>query len=306
MQLRLILIGAAWLGLASGAAWAGPPAAAERVADSSGASVGVLVMAHGGDAQWNEAVERTVAPLRARYPIEIAFGMAQSATMQAAVARLEAQGVERIAVVRMFISGESFLEDTEVILGLREPAHGQGHGGAHGDGHDGHDMAPARPIESGASFVVSAEGVAASALVDEVLAARVRALSVDAPAECVLVLAHGPGDDEEDARWRAAMRGRAEGLRSAGPFADIRVETLREDWPEKRADAEARIRAYVAERTAEGKRVIVVPFRVAGFGPYARVLEGLEYASDGQGFCPHPLMTEWIDRTARALAPELP
>ena len=81
---------------------------------------GILVMAHGGDAEWNEAVEATIAPLREHQPVAIAFGMARPSTMDAAVRSLEGQGVEEIAVVRMFISGDSFLERTEQILGLRE------------------------------------------------------------------------------------------------------------------------------------------------------------------------------------------
>ncbi len=44
----------------------------------------------------------------------------------------------------------------------------------------------------------------------------------------------------------------------------------------------------------------LIPFRIAGFGPYAKVLEGLEYVADGRGFCPHPNMTRWIEQTARA------
>ena len=101
--------------------------------------VGLLLMAHGGAPDWNAAVEAAVRPLAGAATVEIAFGMAAAATMQAAATRLEAKGVNRIAVVRLFISGESFLERTEQILGLRpgapprpphggHPGHGQGHG----------------------------------------------------------------------------------------------------------------------------------------------------------------------------------
>jgi len=65
-------------------------------------------MAHGGDESWNRAVETVVAPLRDAYPIEIAFGMARTSTLRAAVERLEDQGVDQIAVVRMFVSGREF------------------------------------------------------------------------------------------------------------------------------------------------------------------------------------------------------
>lgn len=290
---------------------------------------GVLVMAHGGSAQWNEDVERAVEPLRERYPIEIAYGMAQTSTLRAATERLEQQGVNQIAVVRMFISAESFLGDTEYILGLRESTPDAGHHGNHGahqpapaahhpptavaphepaeaeQSGGGHVMEPPTPIETESTFHLSRTGVAESPLVDEILVDRVRSLSVNPAGECILILAHGPGDDGENERWLADMRRRTEQLRDIAPFVDVRCETLREDWPDRRAEAEARIRNYVETHSDGGARVIVIPFRVAGFGPYTRVLEGLNYVADGRGFCPHPNMTEWIDSTARVCLPPL-
>ena len=81
----------------------------------------------------------------------------------------------------------------------------------------------------------------------------------------------------------------------------VQVETLREDWPEKRKVSEARIRAFVEQSAKDGGRVIVIPYRVAGFGPYAKVLEGLEYASDGQGLLPSPQVVGWVRRQAETL-----
>jgi len=102
------------------------------------------------------------------------------------------------------------------------------------------------------------------------------------------------------------MKRRTERLRELGDFIDIRCETLREDWPGRRAEAEKRINEFVQSQNDTGTRVIVVPFRVAGFGPYREVLEGLSYIADEQGFCPHPNMTAWIDQTARKYLPTLP
>jgi sirohydrochlorin cobaltochelatase len=81
----------------------------------------------------------------------------------------------------------------------------------------------------------------------------------------VLILAHGPGDGAENERWLAHLNARAEVVGRALPFGTVRVETLREDWPEKRKDAEQRIRSYV-EQAAKTGRAVVIPFRVQGFG----------------------------------------
>ncbi len=282
---------------------------AGRLPAQEGDGFGVLVMAHGGSETWNQAVLDAVAPLREAQPLEVAFGMADPRTLQAAIQRLEAQGVRRIAVVRLFVSGSSFLERTEKILGLRPgappaPEHVAEHGG-HGDhaaggGGSSHSMALWR-IETVSRFALSEQGLAEAPEMGVILAQRALGLSEEPEVEDVLILAHGPGDDEENERWMLALRQRAECLSHYAPFRRVEVLTLREDWPEKRVEAEERIRAFVERARAEGGRALVIPFRVYGFGPYAEVLEGMDYEADRVGLLPHPLVTEWIADRIREL-----
>jgi hypothetical protein len=63
-----------------------------------------------------------------------------------------------------------------------------------------------------------------------------------------------------------------------------------------------RIRGFVTRASQDGGRAIVIPFRVQGFGPYADVLQGLDYAADQQGLIPHPEVTLWIAHEIDALA----
>jgi sirohydrochlorin cobaltochelatase len=277
-----------------------------RYADSGSEKFGVLVMAHGGSKRWNEEVLATVAPLKERYNVEVAFGMADPATMQASVKQLEARGAERIGVVRLFISGESFLERTQQILGVipgapAPPANAADN--AHAD-HDGeHDMALWK-IDTRAAFVLSKQGLVEAPEMGEVLAGRATALSHDPSHEDVLIIAHGPRDDAENDRWLAELEERADVVRHAAPFRTVQVETLREDWPDKRVAAEARIREFVAHAKANGSKAIVIPFRVQGFGPYGKVLEGLDYVSDARGLIPHPSVTAWIEHQVEELRVE--
>lgn len=295
---------------------------------------GVLIMAHGGDPKWNTDVEAVVEPLRCKYPTEIAFGMAQSSSIREAVSKLEEKGVREIAVVRMFVSGDSFVPATEYIFGLRDTppsdplasrgaesvssagappvamsyhgSTGTNHSVDHAapdeqgdtDQHAGHHMEAPEPIRSNSRFILSYEGIGDSPLVDEILYDRVKSLSSDPARESVLILAHGPGDDAENERWLANMNRRLQQLGEIGPFREIRCETLREDWPKKRQDAERRIREFVEKADQDGGRCLVVPFRVSGFGPYRDVLAGLDYIADERGFCPHPNMTKWIEQAA--------
>lgn len=272
-------------------------------------NVGVLIMAHGGGAAWNKEVEAMLAPLAADYPLELAFGMAEAASLQDGVKKLEARGANKIAVIRLFISGESFYERTEQILGLAPGAepqaagHGDhdahaGHGAAAGGGHN---MALWR-IETNSSFAISQQGLAEAPEMGGVLVERARALSTEPAKESILLLAHGPGDDAEDKRWLEMMDQRANAVRSFGPFRKVQAETLREDWPEKRVVSEARIRAFVEAGSKDGNRVIVIPYRVAGFGPYANVLKGLDYVADSKGLLPSVEVEHWVRRQVKELA----
>jgi sirohydrochlorin ferrochelatase len=269
---------------------------------------GVLVMAHGGSAQWNRDVLSAVEPLKTRYNLEVAFGMADAATLQKGVRALEDRGARRIGVVRLFVSGESFLERTEQILGVKpgappSPADSvtaQASDESHAGHHHGPDM-PFWKLRTDASFALSTEGLLDAPEMGAVLAERAKALSRQPEMEDVLILAHGPEDDAENARWLAKLEARADSVRKILPFRQVHVETLREDWPDKRTQAEQRIRTFVQSATEQGRTVIVVPFRVQGFGPYARVLKDLSYKSDGVGLIPHPAVTEWIDRQSESL-----
>jgi hypothetical protein len=284
------------IGLLAGCA--SQPARSARNADD----FGVLVMAHGGGATWNREVEAALAPLRQEYPLEIAFGMADAVSLQEGVHKLEAQGVRRIGVVRLFISGESWYERTEQILGVKpgapaKPAMEANE--AHG-GHGGHSMAFWR-LDTDAAFALSKQGLMEAPEIGQALLERTRSLSRDPSQEDVLILAHGPDDDGENQRWLAQIDARADALRQALPFRRVQVETLREDWPEKRKAAEVRIRAFVERAGREGGRAIVLPFRVQGFGPYAEVLKGLDYGSDGRGLVPGPQVGQWVQRQAEEL-----
>jgi hypothetical protein len=262
---------------------------------------GVLVMAHGGAEHWNAAVLEAVAPLAQDYRLEVAFGMADAVSLQDGITRLEVHGVKRIGVVRLFISGDSWYERTQQMLGLLEGAPDRPLAQDHDHrSTDEHTMEFWR-IETDAAFALSREGLADAEEVGSVLADRARRLSVDPQHEDVLILAHGPEDDAENERWLASIDAHADAVRESLPFRRVRVDSLREDWPEKRDAAERRIREFVETSLDEGGKTVVIPFRVQGFGPYAEVLEGLDYVADGHGLLPHEAVTDWIRRQADAL-----
>lgn len=268
---------------------------------------GVLVMAHGGIPKWESDVSQTLAPLRAQFPMEIAFGMADAESLQQGVAALEAQGVNKIGVVRLFVSGESWYDRTRQILGLEPgaPAKPAMDHAMHGDanahaGHGGMRM-EFWQLQSHSRFAVSKDGLTDALEMGQVLADNARALSKQPAQEDVLILAHGPEDDAENTRWLEKIDRQADAVRKALPFRRVQVMTLREDWPEKREAAVRAVRDFVARASQEHGTAVVLPYRVQGFGPYAKTLAGLEYVSDGTGLVPNAQVAHWVQREAEAL-----
>ena len=267
-----------------------------------------MVMAHGGGEEWNAAVLHAVAPLREYCPVEVAFGMAHRGSLQEAVHKLEIRGVTRIVVARLLVSGESFRVQTEYFLGLRSdpPKYFLIHPHSMDmsdsrvfDAARLRDMLvpskqhPLEAIRSGAAFVLTPRGLYDSPEIAQIVVERVRSLSRHPETESVLILAHGEGDDKLNANWVERITQLSQEIRKIGAFREIGIETLREDWSDKRKPAEKRIRQFVARGSKLGK-VLVVPFRVYGFGRIDSVLEGLQYRADGRALLPHPDITKWL------------
>jgi sirohydrochlorin ferrochelatase len=277
---------------------------------SQGSRDGVLVLAHGGDEAWNEGVRSALDPLRERWPVAVAFGMGRADTIQAAFDELEKEGVERVAVVRLFLSASSFEDRILWILGLSDtpPPPDPHAAGSHGTPseaaascHEPEGSGPPPRARTSARILLSPDSLLDAPEVGAILAERARALSKEASRERVLILAHGVGDEVENARWIAKLEVHAEAVRRALPFREVRVEALREDWPDKRVAAEERIRSFATGASSEGGRCLVLPARVYGFGPYAEVLEGVEYVADRRGLLPHDSIARWVEIAARRI-----
>lgn len=253
---------------------------------------GILVMAHGGSPEWNARVGEALAGLRDRIPVALALGMANPRTLQAALDSLHRLGVGTVAVVRLFISGASFLHQTEYVFGLRPDPPDRAIAGHRMI--DGEDLPL---LEVPGEILLEQAGLAGSAEVSRILMDRVAASTSDPPDTGVLLIAHGMGDEDENQRLLDKMQAGARYLRSQG-YAEVQIAALREDWPGPRARAERGIRAAVTDMARRWGRVVVVPYRVSGFGPYADVLDGLNYVAAGS-LLPHPLVADWIEARAR-------
>jgi hypothetical protein len=140
----------------------------------------------GGANPWNENVEAVARSVDRRLPTEVAFGMADPVTIEAAVRRLEARGVQEIAVVPLFVSSHSpIIGNSRYILRL-QPALARTTRLRHLD-----------QVSSPARFRF-ADAMDAHPLVSEILLERARAQAARPGQATVVLIAHGPNDEEEN------------------------------------------------------------------------------------------------------------
>lgn len=288
-----LTLGACAGGIGPSTAHPAPPASTAAQPMDGQPVPGLLVMAHGGSDAWNQSVGEAVAPLRGELPTALALGMADPVTLQAALDSLDAAGATDVAVVRLFLSGTSFLHQTEYLFGLRDdpPPHPMLMHGPHGAG----ELAPLRHDQR---ILLSREGLSDSPAAANIVASRAEAIDPGHVAP-VLVLAHGMGSEEDNRALLADMEAATARLAGMG-FTRVRAATLREDWPEARARSEAEIRAWLEEAADAGPEPVVVPYRLSGFGPYAKVLAGLSYQGT-EGLLPDPSITGWLRSQAGQL-----
>jgi sirohydrochlorin ferrochelatase len=248
--------------------------------------LGVVIMPHGAGEYLNEPILQIIEPLRQKYNLEVAFGMAEVDMLQEAIDQVERRGARRILVLRLYGISPSLKEETEYVLGLLPSPVASGHHGHHGG--------QAR-VRSGA-LLYTTGGFDGDPLIAEVLYERVMEISREPEQETVILLAHGAASDEHDRFWRQQMEKEAQHIRAKTPqFRAVFVATVREDWPEKRDQAVAAVRKLIAQANQAGNWVLVIANRLSGAGPYGKLLQGLSFELNGKGIAPHPNLTRWMD-----------
>jgi sirohydrochlorin cobaltochelatase len=267
------------------------PVAAQQPA----AKTGVLLLAHGGQPQWNERVQDVSRRVNQHMPAEVAFGMATRANLKTAIDQLVARGVTNIVAVPLFISSHSSVITSTEFLHASHSAVGE---------HAAHEPAadPASPIVS----IVPVRMTPAfnrHALIGAILADRARSISTAPAAEAVIVVAHGPVPEDDNQRWLEDMRVLADHVRKAAPFASVDYLTVRDDaGPAIRDAATKELREKVETQRAAGRRVLIVPHLMSFGGIEKGLLErlkGLDYTMTTQALMPDDRIVEWVLASAR-------
>jgi hypothetical protein len=284
------------------------------IARTSSADPGILLLAHGGSAEWNGRVTELAAKVNATGPTEIAFGMATRATIQSAIDKLVARGVTEIVAVPLFVSSWStVITSTEYLLGLRAEAPAAlaayakmnhtpaaaGTSGAATTGHEGHTAAPdgTTPVKSPVPIRMT-PALNDHPIVAAVLASRARAISRNPAQEALVIVAHGPNEEDDNRRWLADMRSLVARVGEIEKFASIESLTLRDDAPTPVRDAAtAQLRGIVQREFGAGRRVLIVPLLIS-FGGIERGLrerlDGLDYTIAEAALMPDDRLVAWV------------
>ena len=252
--------------------------------------VGVVIMPHGAQMPYNKATEAAIEPLKKKYRIELAYGMADPWTLAEAVEKLEKEGARKIVVARMYSLADQFKGKTDYILGLTntEP---KTRGG----------RLPPR-VRSSSIFATFGGYEENNSLICEILKAGVLEISKNPEKATVLLISHGARDDKRDKRWKDVLQKHAKYIKenTQVPFKEIHGLTVREDWPEKHKKAVDEIRSIIQDASNNGK-ALIISNRLYGSGRYDEFFEGLDYEMNRKGLALHANMTHWLDEGIRKI-----
>ncbi|AMA74195.1 hypothetical protein ACH33_16135 [Aneurinibacillus sp. XH2] len=241
---------------------------------------GVLVISHGSrNRTWVAKVEELLQQVHAACPLEVTFlDMVEGRTIGEGMKRLEAQGVEEIIVVPLFVSsGSTHLQEIRYALGFTSHL----------------DIKTWRhPLSIGAR-VIWTEPMNDHPKIRELLHDRVREFSVRPSEEMLMLVAHGsdvPGFKE---RWQQMLEGLGSTLCCELGLKGAVYATIHPDTIASRA------------RTASGEgRLIVVPvFLSPGYYTEKAIpkrLAGIPHRYSGRAYLPDQRVVLWLEETIAA------
>ncbi len=267
------------------------------LAAQSARSIGTIVIAHGGEPEWNAEVERIARTAKTGGPIELAYLMGPAAAthrFQDQVAKLVAQGATEVVIVPLLVSSHSgHYEQLRWLAGLTDSLDEMMHHHLHMGGLE-------RPTVSVPLRVARALDDAPE--LGSVLAERSLALTQKPGEQALFLVAHGPNSAEDYAEWMRHLRVVAEQVKKETGFRDVRVDMVRDDAPAPvRAEAVLRVRELIGlQGELTRQPVIVVPVLISkgrvSKEKFRADLAGLNAVYEGTPLLPHALLARWIER----------
>jgi sirohydrochlorin ferrochelatase len=267
---------------------------------ASAQQVGTILVAHGGDAGWNERVFSIAKGARTGGPLEVSFLMgpgAKTTRIQDIAQRMEAAGVEQIVIVPLLVSSRSgHYQQIRYLAGEIDQLDENMMHHLHMGGLE--RVAVKVPVRV-------ARAIDDSPDVARVLAERARELVAQPEGRALFLVGHGPNAPEDFAFWMQHLRVLADSVQAISGFADVQVGLVQDDAPAPvRAEAVNRVRDLIElQHRATGKDVAVVPVLISkgklSTEKLPKDLAGMPILYSGEPLLPHPTLARWIEARVR-------
>lgn len=261
------------------------------------ARVGTIVVAHGGSAEWNGYVRDVAKKVRTGGPVEVSFLMGPEAAttrFQDVATLLERAGVHSIVVVPMLVSSHSeHYQQVRYLAGLTDSINHALHAQM------GHSSL--EPVKVKVPITVS-RSLDDSPVMADILAERALALARTPARQALFLVGHGPNTAEDYAHWMTNLRTVADSIRRRTPFADVRVDLVRDDAPALvRSEAVRRVRELIEMQYRITKdTVVVVPVLISkgrvSRETFMKDLAGLPVTYAGDPLLPHVGLARWVEQ----------
>ncbi|OQY98936.1 MAG: hypothetical protein B6D35_10820 [Candidatus Brocadia sp. UTAMX2] len=259
-----------------------------RTMAESDSKIGVLIIGHGYFSQ-NPNFFSLVDEVKNRLPdYQVDSGLHMVMDMMTykmwqtedeAIRRLEAEGVDKIVVVPLYLNTDSSTVDVlKWSIGCEvegEPSKANYLDetvecpGEYNEQNDfcNHMGAIHRRFRSFSDIqYIATNAIDYHPDISNVLLERAQEFSTDPSNEIVLLVGHGDGDDAIDQNYRDNVMARfANDVKGMGGFYDVQYGTIREDWCDKRVGAVQEIRDKINTAVSEGRTVIWVEVRIASW-----------------------------------------
>jgi hypothetical protein len=246
---------------------------------------GVLVLVHGFGAHGDAVLREQLQPLAGEQPTALAIGMSMmtSAHIQLGLDDLTAAGARDIAVIPVVSTRHNTLmRQWDYIFGRRdEPEYGR------------------VPRVSSSARLHIAAPADDHPLVGEILIDYAAEISVNPANEEVIIVGHGPVDEDDNRSQIALMENLAAMVAASNDFAAVHVISLQDDAPREVRVARAwELRTLAAQANEQGRDVLVITnllgTRIVQ-SSLRRYLRGLNYRFNDKGLIQHDKYIEWVN-----------
>jgi hypothetical protein len=144
------------------------------------------------------------------------------------------------------------------------------------------------------------------ALVAQILVDRAASIAKDPSRDVLILVAHGPNDDADNAQWLADMDSLVAQMSAHTTYARVEYVTLRGDADDPvRDQATANLRKAAQSADDAGYHVLIVPLLLSYGGienGLRQRLDGVEHTLSPQALLPDPRIAQWVVESAGANA----